>query len=426
MPINKNELVRLLKVCLDHTGFPLPGPIGRFFLFHSRGDRSFSLIDEGVTAYYTIVGELLAERQIGDIYSKKAVEEKLDIVLMDLLKLEQLPLAQAALRASVDKLLTMFEEDLPETRYFLGIANLRMEDELELGPVTIYPLTQEKDQALVQRMDSILDANPHYSDAKKTSWKRDLRNFLERWKGHALAETTSRADKQRGVELSRRFLEEALHVLRFLGGFVYGEKDDAWIGEMGDIHGGMRQVLALAEGEFAWYLARTGPMRPFELTRKIRAKLESLGLLELQDILATYMAQRTELQKALLNAVVWISRAQSDDSPEGQLVKSCIAMESILLKRRERQKKETMAGRLASLLPESPEGRERIFKTSKDIYEIRNAIVHEGFSTRTEAYIPIARQYALQSTSLLLARYQMRAWSTVEDVTNWLDLKASG
>jgi len=421
MAVSENELVGLLKVCLDHTGLPLPGPIGPLFLLHSRGDRSFSLVDEGVTAYYTIVGHLLAERQISDRYSKEAVEQKLDVVLMDLGDLGEPPLAEAALRASVDQLLASFEEDLPERQYFLGIANLRMEDRLELGPVTIHPLTQEKYQALVQHTDSIIDPNPHYTDSEKATQKHDVKAFFKRWTGHALAEITSSADERRGVELSRRFLEEALHVLRFLGGFAYAEKDAAWIGEVGEIHGGTRQVLVLGEGVFARHLSRTGPMSPFQLDSKLRTELESVGLLELQEILEKDVPQRTDLQKALLNAVVWISRAQSDDSTEGRFVKLCIGMESILLEKGKYPKGKTMANRLASLLSKSPGDRKRIFKRGKDIYDIRNDIVHEGFSARAEGYLPIARHYALQSTSTALTQYQAQKWTTVVDVADWLD-----
>jgi|GEM_PF-4624121 len=421
MTINENEIAKLLKVCLEHIGYPPPGPIEIPFLSHRRGDRTLSLVDEGVFAYHRTVGQLLTQRQISDRYSEEAVHEKLDLVLLDLLELGQASLREATLRASVDKLLASFEEELPERRYFLGIANVHLEDRLELGPVTIRAFTEQEYQALLARMDSIIDGSQYYSEREKGSWKRHFTKFLKQWKGHALAETTSSVERRRGAELSRRFLEEALHVLRFLGGFVYTEKDAAWIGEVGEVQGGMRQILEVAEGEFSWYSSRTGPLRSFELTNEIRSRLESLGLLELQDILARDIAQRTELQKALLNAVVWISRAQSDDCTEGRFVKFCISMESILLDKGKYPKGETMARRLATLLSGCPEDRDQIISTGKDIYCIRNDIVHEGFSAQAKAYSPIARHYALQSTSRVLTQYEAHDWTTVEAVANWLD-----
>lgn len=239
--------------------------------------------------------------------------------------------------------------------------------------------------------------------------------------GHALAHTTLSVETRKGAELSRRFLEEALHALRFLGGFLYREADAPLIAEVGEVHRGGREILALKEHRFAWYHDETGPLYPFELTGANLRRAESLGLTELQTIMRKDVEQRTEIEKALLNAVFWVSRAQTDDSTEGRFVKFCIGMESILLTRRESPKGESMAKRLASLLSGSPQDRDQIFEISKNIYNIRSEIVHEGFSPRGAAYSPITRHYALQSTSSVLTQYRAQGWTMVAAVASWLD-----
>lgn len=151
MTVNKNKLVTLLNLCLDNTGLQSPGPIESPFLWRSRGDRGFSLTGEGVTAYQRVIGELLRERQIADRYSIKAIQEKLDLTLIDLVQLGQTPLAEATLRSHIESLLDAFQEDFPETGYYLAVANLRVGDTLELGPLIIEPLTQHKLDTLFEQ-----------------------------------------------------------------------------------------------------------------------------------------------------------------------------------------------------------------------------------------------------------------------------------
>jgi len=86
----------------------------------------------------------------------------------------------------------------------------------------------------------------------------------------------------------------------------------------------------------------------------------------------------TKLAQKISMAIHWYGLGIKDKHEVDRFVKLIIALESLLLRQKDRLKKQFLADRAAFILGRDKKAREEIYKLVSELYTIRSEIVHEG------------------------------------------------
>ncbi|MDH5779023.1 MAG: HEPN domain-containing protein [Candidatus Bathyarchaeota archaeon] len=86
----------------------------------------------------------------------------------------------------------------------------------------------------------------------------------------------------------------------------------------------------------------------------------------------------TKLAEKLAMAIHWYGLAVKDKYGVDKIIKLTVALESLLLRREDRLKKQLLAERAAFILGKDGKSRKEIFEIVEELYTLRSDIVHEG------------------------------------------------
>ena len=92
----------------------------------------------------------------------------------------------------------------------------------------------------------------------------------------------------------------------------------------------------------------------------------------------------TKLKLKILRAIHWYGLGVKDKREIDRFVKLIVALESLLLRKKDRLKKHLLAERAAFILGKDKKEREEIYQIVDRLYSIRSEIVHEGKDEFTE------------------------------------------
>jgi len=144
---------------------------------------------------------------------------------------------------------------------------------------------------------------------------------------------------------------------------------------------------------------------------KIRAGLEVIN-----DLLGKRGDELTPLQKDLLTALLWFGTAVKEDQRTMKFLQSITALEALLIPDGGTGKQEIIAKRFASIAyaPGSDSEKREAYLDMRNLYEIRNSIIHSG-----EGYVyedDLAKvMYWVQATIQIILHHA-RKFATLKDL----------
>ena len=145
----------------------------------------------------------------------------------------------------------------------------------------------------------------------------------------------------------------------------------------------------------------------------------NLGLQRLHEILVSN--SRSELEEAVLEAVLLYSKCTIAKDPADKLVYILVGLESILIKDRNEPITDNLSHRIAFLVGRDLSERKNIVRSIKDAYKLRSDFVHHGASIESldvlRKFMEIAWQVVL---SLIGATLQLK---TRKELLDYLDDK---
>ncbi|MCB0166545.1 MAG: hypothetical protein KDI79_20120 [Anaerolineae bacterium] len=320
-----------------------------------------------------------------------------------------------------------------EVTYFVVIENLKLSHKLTIGPVELEPLTQEKFQELIDKVNIGLDKKSYYFAEEKdreTFKQLQMQPVLSQFtpKAHAALASTRlfvRGAANDFVIAHKRF-QDVLHLLRFCGGFVYkkGSKANAYIGLRGELYWGYRAYLTFSdEAEWGFGQHRVGYLFPFDLTQK---RLELFRKNELDTFSAVFskpLNEQTDIEKRLISSITWVSRSTFELSESEQFILLCIALENLLGGDIKKSITKTLTERLALLLEDEHDKRIEIANQTLEIFRIRGEVVHTGQpndASKLLEQLPLAFEYinrAIVKTARLMKELK---WNEISDFTSYL------
>jgi hypothetical protein len=368
---------------------------------------TFVLGSEGISCVDHAVELIASDRVLGEHFSRGLISDKINRLILALLRASDQDL-QATATESVRRFVKELESTpVLQWNIVLPIANLVLKiPPLEIGRVTFALMDNALLDDTVSAISEINETSISPQEVKDQGMKMVSELLQTRYLNKTVATVTiEAADQDSAVLHAEKEIEHALDVLRFYGRAVM--KNDArlykmFIGAEGTIFTGSYTTVCLRPKQhFSLPFRRTGYSYPYEIDANTLELIQKLCLLELSHILGKPEGQRTSFERLLVTAVDLFGVAMDQPSPRESYLDFVTSLESLLLK--EKEPRGLLAERVAIVVGETYDARQRIFKYMKHIYDFRSKVVHSGLSDVTEDDLRLVSILAFQAILRLVS-----------------------
>lgn len=153
------------------------------------------------------------------------------------------------------------------------------------------------------------------------------------------------------------------------------------------------------------------------------ARFSRCGFLGLAD----YVQLRTVMASRVIRSLDWLFDSRTDPRLEASVVKTSIALESLLIVAESESLTQSLSERAAFILSSDPSRREQISRVLKTFYEVRSGIVH-GSQKKMRKLTPSLLEAVDRLAVLLYLIIASNAhlWPSAEDMRAWCETQRWG
>jgi len=380
---------------------------GKTVHFWARNNIAASLDERGELKFAEAIREILKDSMILENFTIREIEEKVEDIISRTL---QFPVAKREVNiiSEINKLLASIVRQIKEYQFVFPISNLRIHRGFQIGDVRFKVFTTYQSEKWARMLRNLIRNNPHYSNKKKREVVRSIvERHIKPLATNVCAETTVKARKERAEEIAKTKIAEAVNILKFYCLVERGPYGGN-VGIEGEILGSsVRSILnrSISDGSITPTLERVGPLFPLSIDDKLLKMMKKNGLHKINGMLQS--KKRSWVERKILRAIYWYSRIfdtllkRKDDEKilikrgisslrkeeiveygriNERLVKTFVALESLLLLDPHEPIQNNIAERMAYILGKDYLSRKEIKRFIKDMYELRSNVVHRGFT----------------------------------------------
>jgi len=393
-----------------------------WFRFPKGGVR---LARDSVDAFKDVVAALEDDARIGYEFSAKTMQERVkDLLLAAVFGETDFDRAEVDAQTAWRALLGTFERGFREASYFVPIANLELSgvDEVVVGAAKLHANTPSMKDKISASMAQIIRGNPRYTEEEQ---ERQLAFMLEQIDlptGCCTAEVSLRVHPDRGFELAAAAARESVAILRLVALLSERWGPPAVPSLLGDVIQAHRVQFRLAEGqEFGIQgdMVGIGPVQRLRLTRRdiedVRPHLKALGTAVERPV-----HRRKDMQSRISAALRWWSDAIVEPEPNSRFLKFCVALEALLIDRETDAIATKLAQSVAVLLADDTEARLRYDALTREIYNTRSRIAHEGKDARARRLMGDVHRIAAASILSVAGLAYEKQFTSADDLTKWV------
>lgn len=386
----KHALIQIWKDSSDRTS-RLEETLKDTCKLFTDGKTTIIMSPTGVAAFEGILTCLKEDAVIGESFSRKELEKRIQTAVIELYNIEPQEI-EAKINSYVEKMLQELERVISvKWDVYLPIENLVVNSELAFGRASIKMFDEPTKQSILQKLVTMIQLSASPPDAKAELEHLYRERLNQDYSGRAIMRVETRAsDSTRAVESAIEQAETTLNILRFYSrGIITNDARSyrMYIGLKGTISRGNLIAVAFSESkEFTMELQGTGYFYSLTLGQKELSRMEEDSFKVLQAILLKETKERTAFENLLLNSVNLLGNAMNNQYNPSAFVSMVVALESILLKRGEPMRT-LLAERTALILGTRFEERMFYFRQMLRLYRIRSDIVHRGILDVTESDI---------------------------------------
>jgi hypothetical protein len=296
-----------------------------------------------------------------------------------------------AVGGMVESVVTAAQESVRPWEIWVPITDVYVESRWELGNVVLTPI----DRSIFDNMLARAREQQAEVPADFVAFVESTRKSLQ---GLAAAVSQITAEPRRAEERALQETELALSVLRiYCKAQLVPQFVCRWA-PFGVVPQRTRTVMFMGKNGIERHNSRMidKPAWGVFATTEVE-ELREFGLSAYSELLKA--PTRTDFQEKVLQSVVRYSKAPLEPDVEDRLVHYFSALESLLLRHQGEPVLQNISERLAVFVENTLEGRKRILRDTKDVYDMRSARVHG----RT-----IEEGEALQRFMQYLARFYVR------------------
>jgi hypothetical protein len=400
------NLEALVTKLYDHIYIGEPSNDTPYFYY------GYSLDDEGYFRWYLeILRALYRIPSIENRWSEKSLRDRVGNLIVELGKQkerfhstdEYLP----DLSYLVTNWFTEFQVEFDEREYYAPVVGLVTETPFTIGNVSFWPLKEKLQE--IEKFNSF----------RKFSYLSEHRDCL--------ASARIRAESNKGAEILRAQIEEALNILRYIGALIWYNQPAKHIYLKEKELNRISFVLSVADkGTGLWIGDSLYSPVPFIVNDEFLSAAEGYGLRDLSSWLSNSKA--TPLQQVLLLAIQWFGDATQELRSLQAFMKYYIAIE-ILLKKEKEGAYNVVPQRVAFLLEGTGSARDNEIKS---LIKERNAVFHGGSTLHDtpEVLDWVTHQVARNIINHLIQEARLahfypddypKKWETKKDMLAWVE-----
>jgi hypothetical protein len=322
-------------------------------------------------------------------------------------------------------------ESIEKRRVLIPIESFRLIGipELIIGNVRFieYDSISEK---MRFELYGLIDRNPTIPTEHKHLNKKHLEEMaIKPFVNKVCADVTVNSEVENSYLKASYEVENAVNLLRCYIPLLFSQGLKVKIGIYGghdSISAGKRCLLSLKPGGgFNCSMERFGPLEPYNMSPdKLKHLKDNCYLDQLGAILAKDAKSRNDLEKRIINAIRWIGTGVHSGSECDKILMFVIALECLLMKRREEGKSSPIAERCAFLLSDKFDRRTQIDIKVIEAYDTRSEIVHEGQTDITAEQVGSAQSLAI--SCLFSVCHRSSEWQTLDDLIKWVKMQRYG
>jgi hypothetical protein len=412
---------------LDSIAVPLSrrGDEERCVEWFRLPDGGVRLARDSVDAFYELVDTLEDDRRIGYEFSAKTIQKKVkDLLLSAVLGETDFDRAEVDAQTAWRALLGTFERGFRQASYFVPIANLELSglDEVVVGAAKIHANTPSMKDKISASMAQIIRGNPRYTEEEQERQLAFVLEHIDLPTGRCTAEVSLRVHPDRGFELAAAAARESVAILRLVALLSERWGPPAVPSLLGDVIQAHRVQFRLAEGqEFGIQgdMVGIGPVQPLCLTRKavkdLQPQLKALGA-----AVERRVHERRDMQYRISTALRWWSDAIVEPEASSRFLKFCVALEALLIDRETDAIATKLAQSVAVLLADNTEARLSYDALTREIYDTRSRIAHEGKDARVRRLMAAVHRIAAASILSVAGLAYEKQFTSADDLTKWV------
>ena len=332
--------------------------------------RMISMDDEAMRLLFETVRNIMKLRPvIEEKFTSDYVQDRLiDIIFSS--QVVQPPNLDTKLLKDIKKLLRKLRKTSESWVFLVPVVNLKMIGikKMSIGEVDFHDLNLRKFKYLESKYNTKLGYKKRLNERRSELIKNNV---------NVLAVTKATAgETQKAQEIALFKVESSLNILRLYDYtrdmgiqrefFTAFPHEDIYHQNLrtkapGSSHGGPPPV------QFFPYLVDKSKLNWMRKKGKLS---------EFNKILRG--VPTTKLAKKIAMSIYWYGLGVKDKKKVDRFVKLIVALESLLLGRKDRLKKQALANRVAFIWGRDKDAREYLYKLVGQMYSIRGDIVHEG------------------------------------------------
>lgn len=389
--------------------------------FISRDGISYSLTDECLDLWDTILRDLLVKCNWNKKFSEKYVDLRLQELINIIIKEESPQRAYEYFDQLADEYEQYSNEQILNVPLF-GIE--LVENQIELGKITLKKLNDELTEELIEKLSYAISNSSNTDDEKKMHFDLE-KGFIDKYlRNQVCATLTVNAEPERALEIAETESQRALDLLRYAIPAIYSQDKGVIIGLQGEYSRNIRyaQIFSADGCSFSCRITVVGPDYPLELSPQNIEHMKKIGVFKLGELLKK--EQLSKFEEALLQGIEWFSRAQTQSEPKNKLLNLITVLETFLTPKGNDPIQKTIAEGIAILLEDDPIPRKKLIKRIKVFYGFRSKLSHgqgkEILNTDIKELLNIA------GSLIMILTEQKDRFISKEELINWIEYKKLG
>jgi hypothetical protein len=265
-----------------------------------------------------------------------------------------------------------------------------------------------------RKVVALLEKNDRLTDDTKQWQAQDISQSVKKYfSERALARTVVRAvDADAARAKAKRVIRRTVDCINF---FADRTNFGMWLSLPGEVEQKIDLELALTSSQYASHRGYVSTRRKLPLNQIATRR----GFSRMSEMLAKQNV--SDLEERLLTALQWAGRARVDPRPEESFLLYAIALEALLLgKKQDSELSYRLAIRGVHLVG-APDLESRVLaeKKLRSLYTIRSKIVHSGAYEISNTDLAFMSEYARIATFTILDQEPFKSMNTDQQLEEW-------
>jgi hypothetical protein len=380
----------------------------------------FALDDKLALLFYDISKKFVQDDIWGKKFSEKYVNNKLDNMLIKIIRDGNSANAMNYLEEFIEEL----DNYSAELIVYVPLDGIEMPiQKMQIGKVILKNMNDEEITELTTKIEQIVLSSKNTPTEKEYYIKHENENINKYIRRNICAEVRIIAEPDKAHEMAEDEARRVIDLFRYAAPAIYGSSLKVAIGIKGDINSTIRHIPIISSGSGGYYPRsyRAGAIGDFVLSPKNIESLTQLGVFKVSEILSKPDEDISNYEQTLLKGIHWFSSSQIQQDLENKLLNLITCLEALLTPDDGNPIGTAIAEGVAFIVADDVEKRTRIKKSVKHLYNKRSAISHGGQKVVLESDLSELQQIAGTLIMILIDRKD--EFNSKKNLLDWIEAK---